>query len=149
MKALIASFLTAMALLSVAPAAHAGSESFRQTCQVRYEDSNRIQADCLSISGNYVYNDYSPRYCAGDLANMDGYLTCSSGNSYPPVEPPPQNDQVPYGSYQLTCGSCYISGNLLRCSCEDTAGYWHNTYLNYRSCRSEIANLNGRLYCNQ
>ena len=62
MKVLIASFLTATALLTVTPAAHAGMESFRQTCQVLYEDSNRIQADCLNTSGNYIYNDYSPRY---------------------------------------------------------------------------------------
>jgi hypothetical protein len=199
----IAGALSAFTLSSVA---NANTESFRQTCRVVFEDQQNVQAYCLDTSGRQIFNN-SSKFCTGDLANMNGYITCSAGSNqggfpqpgfpddrgpgpgqfpgdrggdrwpgqggnrhggpghgpgFPGDRPgrggpghgqgfPPPGQGgfgMPRGSYQFTCNSCYTNGDTLSCSCEDTAGYYHATYLNYRSCRSEIANLNGRLICN-
>lgn len=142
MKTLIALLLS---IVGYSSAVLAGTESFRQTCIVRYEDYNRIQADCRTSYGNYVYNDYRKIYCPGDLANIEGRLVCQSGDGYNP----PPSWGLPYGSYQMTCVNCTASGSTLSCQCRDLQNRYRHTRLNnYHWCHGDIANLNGRLSCN-
>ena len=124
---------------------HGGS--FRQSCNVPYDSAYSIQAYCLDTRGNSVYNDFNPASCQGDIANIDGYLQCArgggggggGGNN---------GGYLPNGSYSQTCNSCSMNGSMLQCSCEDTQGYYHWTYINMRYCGNRpVANLNGRLTC--
>ena len=148
MKSFLKVFFAVYGLTFLGFAANANTESFRQTCQVRYETSYEIQADCLDTIGNYIYNDYRRGYCAGDLANINGTLVCSSAHgNWPPPPPPPSYGRLPGGSYLQTCQSCTVYGASLQCTCEDVYSNWHNTYLNFQGCRGDIANINGRLNC--
>lgn len=144
--ALISLFLVALGFVSTA---FAGTESFRQTCRVRYEDQYRIVADCLDWNNRYVYNDYRRNgICWGDLANIGGRLTCrgGQGGGHHPG-PQPGYGSLPQGSYLRTCGNCYTQGYRLTCSCRTSTNYWLQTSLNFRGCRGDIANNEGRLQC--
>ncbi len=127
------------------------ADSFRGTCDVFYEDTYEIQAYCQDTYGRLIYNDFTEKaYCQADIANIDGYLQCT-GNTGTPNPPPPGNwpsqGQLPAGSYEYSCQSCQADSVLLACNCLDSYGYTHYTSLNYRTCRSDIANVNGRLMC--
>jgi hypothetical protein len=55
---------------------------------------------------------------------------------------------LPYGSYSRTCQNIRLNGDTLSASCQKVDGGWHNTSLDYRSCRgSQIINENGNLRC--
>jgi signal transduction histidine kinase/ligand-binding sensor domain-containing protein len=64
--------------------------------------------------------------------------------------PSDQNENIPSGSYQLTCVGFDARGNDLRAVCEARNGDWLETELkNARTCARDIANDNGKLTCNR
>ena len=72
----------------------------------------------------------------GAINNVDGRLQCNKGGT------------APAGSYAKTCRDSYVSAMELHSFCKTAAGIWQPTQLdNFRRCRSEIVNLNGRLEC--
>jgi hypothetical protein len=124
--------------------ANAGTESFRQSCNVRSESRDRVQADCLDMRGRYHHND-AAKGCRGDLANIDGQISCVTDSSGRPGRG--DTPQLPAGSYLQTCNGCYADQSTLSCRCEDTHGSFHSTSLNYQYCRGDIANIDGNLSC--
>jgi hypothetical protein len=55
---------------------------------------------------------------------------------------------LPYGTYNRTCQNIRMNGDTLSASCQKADGGWHNTSIDYRSCRgSQIINDNGYLRC--
>ena len=144
MKAIVGLFLVFAAGVMSSSSALAWGESFRATCNVRYESSTRILADCEDSDGYSHYNDFNRVGCVGDISNNDGYLQCSrQGNGG-------GRGRLPYGSYTQTCHSCSVDSRTLQCQCADTRGYYHYTSLyNYSSCRGDIANMYGNLTCSR
>ena len=59
----------------------------------------------------------------------------------------PGDGRTPQGSYQQSCRDIRISGATLTATCQDSRGRWQYSSLNYRNCRDDIANQNGRLAC--
>jgi hypothetical protein len=58
-------------------------------------------------------------------------------------------DATPSGSYTQTCRDARIDGDMLRAECKDREGRWHQTKIQYESCRGDISNQNGELTCNR
>ena len=54
---------------------------------------------------------------------------------------------MPSGSYQQTCRDARVSGSTLSASCRDARGRWNYSSLNFRNCREDIGNNDGRLTC--
>ena len=59
----------------------------------------------------------------------------------------PGDGRTPQGSYQQSCRDIRTNGNTLTATCQDSRGRWQYSSLNYRDCRSEVVNDNGRLTC--
>lgn len=54
----------------------------------------------------------------------------------------------PRGSYRSSCGDIHVDGSELEARCRDRDGDWRRTSLdNFRDCRGDIFNDNGRLRC--
>lgn len=137
---LVLLLLSVVGLFDCKPALAASSESFRQSCRIRYETWDRVQADCRTISGHYIYNDFDKRGCVGDIANIDGNIQCERRQHRP---------SIPRGSYLQSCNSCSADRYVLSCQCLDRRGNTQYTSLyDYDYCRGDIANINGNLTCN-
>ncbi len=55
---------------------------------------------------------------------------------------------APAGSYKDTCRNVHMDGDNLVAECRTRDGDWHRTSLdNYRQCRGDISNDDGRLRC--
>ncbi|MGE0528437.1 MAG: CVNH domain-containing protein [Bdellovibrionales bacterium] len=146
---LFAALVASAVCVSVSHASHrpghpGGHDSFRATCQVHYEDQFRIQAYCRTVDGQWVYNDFDRSRCVSGVANMNGRLTCDMGG-WPGN---PGHPGLPGGSYQASCTNCYMQGPYLVCQCRTRRGRWVQTSIFVPSCRTPIANNNGRLVCN-
>ncbi len=119
-------------------------DSYYQSCSVRYEDAYVIQADCRTVNGNYIYNNFDRSRCQpGTISNQNGRLTCvyysNGGGGW---------SQLPYGSYSQSCQSCYMNGSTLQCQCRTVNNSWRAASLYMPSCYNYSAgNQNGRLVC--
>jgi hypothetical protein len=137
--------LSASATASVA-FAWGNTESYRQTCRDIRQDQFEIQANCLNMRGQLVATSIDYRNCVGDISNQNGILTCRhdghGGGGHG------GGGWLPRGSYLQTCRGCDTQRDMLYCECKDTRGNWLQTELEFDRCRSEIANIDGRLMCN-
>ena len=60
----------------------------------------------------------------------------------------PAQSGLPYGTYHRTCRNIRMHGDTLSASCQRVDGGWHNTSLDYGSCRgNQVINDNGNLRC--
>jgi Beta/Gamma crystallin/CVNH domain len=117
--------------------------SYQQSCSDFYTDGTVLSATCRTRYGesNFTtlrnYND-----CDGDIANVDGRLRCVEDDD------PQDDDRLPRGSYRDTCRNADVESNTLEAECQDQNGRWRYTELqNFRSCKGDIANVNGMLRC--
>lgn len=95
--------------------------------------------------------DRGPRGPRGDRDNPGPFLPppppvpAAPGNTGPL---PPQNDQLPQGSYRETCRNMSYSRGQLSGQCRSRRGDWRVTTINARSCdRADIVNEDGELKC--
>jgi hypothetical protein len=116
--------------------------SYLQTCRDITATYDVLAATCRMRSGNWNYTTLSDyRDCDGDIVNTNGRLSCVRG----PYE---DDDWLPRGSYQETCRRERVEGDTLTAECVDRNGRWRYTELqSFRSCRSDIRNVNGMLQC--
>lgn len=126
----------------VAQAAPVPPGSYLQTCRDITAEGRVLAATCRMRNGNWNYTtlaDY--RDCDGDIVNANGRLTCVRG-------PYRDDDWLPRGSYQETCRRARVEEDTLTAECVDRNGRWRYTELqSFRSCRSDIRNVNGMLQC--
>src|SRR6185369_1377603 len=94
-----------------------------------------LVANCRTNDGRYVMS-MLPVDCDGDIANINGQLTCQGATI-----------QIPAGSYQQSCNGAYMTGPVLRAKCRDQSGRMVQAELNVLGCRQDIANMNGYLTC--
>jgi hypothetical protein len=135
-------FAAMFAVLGTAQAAAVPAGSYLQTCRDITATYDVLAATCRMRGGNWNYTTLSDyRDCDGDIVNTNGRLTCVRG-SYE------DDDWLPRGSYQETCRRERVEDDTLTAECVDRNGRWRYTELqSFRSCRSDIRNVNGMLQC--
>ena len=96
----------------------------------------RLQAACAAV---FLLQSTLPNTCTGDIANINGQLTCSAGG---PSNTPPS------GSYQQSCNNIYMTGPILNANCLRRNGQISQTTLNVLNCKGgDISNQDGQLTC--
>ena len=127
------------------------SGSYTQTCRNVRKRGDTLEAVCQSRDGDWhqtTLNDYND--CRGQIVNDGGNLRCDIGNYGNVGGWYGGNYQggLPSGSYTQTCQNIRVAGDELKASCQKRDGGWRNTDLDdYRACRNDIVNDNGRLRC--
>jgi len=97
-----------------------------------------IVASCRTNDGRYVQSTL-PNTCSGDIANINGQLTCSASGP---------NNTPPSGSYQQSCNNIYMTGPILNANCLRRNGQVSQTTLNVLNCKGgDISNQDGQLTC--
>ncbi len=119
--------------------------SYRDTCKNVKLRGDTLRARCKDL--NHHWQDSSledVNRCVGDIANVNGELRCNKENR------DVRDGRAPNGAYSLTCRDIKVRGDSLRARCQDRYGSWIDAALDdFRRCRSEIVNDNGRLSCDR
>ena len=128
------------------PGGQLPSGSYQQSCRGANLNGNMLSAQCPNSRGAPVFSSIDTNGCRGrDIRNDNGYLRCDANGGPQPPRPP----QVPAGSYQRSCRSATVSGDVLRAQCADERGRYQSASLNIRPCGNrDIYNDRGRLGCN-
>lgn len=140
------SFLAALlACCGVAFAAPTPPGSYQQSCRDIYAEWDVLAATCRTRTGDWNYTTLSNyRDCEGDIANHNGRLVCVRDDD----DDDDDGGWLPRGSYRDTCRRERVEDGTLTAECVDRNGRWRYTELqNFRSCRGDIANVNGMLRC--
>jgi hypothetical protein len=58
-----------------------------------------------------------------------------------------QSQQIPTGTYQISCRNISVKNSILTGACEDFNHQWKTTSLDYERCIYGIENIDGRLEC--
>jgi CVNH domain len=159
-------------MLGPASAQYIPSGSYQQSCQNIHYRNNMLVARCNGPNGQLVRSSIDPRTCrGGDIANMNGQLTCNGGrgrygrgngygygnngygnngygnNGYGNNGYGYGRGGVAGGSYRQSCTNAYMRNGLLYATCPGR-GTTMTTSIDPRSCRGgDIANVDGRLQC--
>ena len=154
---LVASFAAALAAIVLsAPSAladYAPPGTYQQTCTSISVQWDVLSAQCRTRNGNWNFTNLRDfRNCEGDIANIDGRLQCTGnwddGNNDDNDDNDNDGGWLPRGSYRDTCRNEEVQGATLTAECRDRFGRWRYTELdNFRSCRGDIANIDGMLNC--
>ncbi|WP_437969528.1 hypothetical protein WMF04_09595 [Sorangium sp. So ce260] len=84
------------------------------------------------------------------IALVLGALSLSTALSSSDVAQAQDRDRAPRGSYLRTCRDVRTDRGTLFARCEDRRGNYHRTRMeDYRRCRGDIENDNGRLRCSR
>lgn len=126
--------------------------SYTQTCTAIHVGGDDLHARCQAHDGKLhdaKLDDYNK--CRGDIVNDDGHLRCVSGAAAggpygAPAGYPGVNG--PNGSYAQTCMNIHVDGDDLKARCQTRSGDIRDAKLDdYRKCKSDIINDDGRLRC--
>jgi hypothetical protein len=117
--------------------------SYAQTCRNIRAEHGDLEADCRNRDGDWHHSSLDNyRDCKGDVFNDDGRLRCRQGDE------DHGGGYQPRGSYQQSCGNIRVDRGALEADCRTRRGDWrHSSLDNFRDCRRDIANDNGRLVC--
>lgn len=124
--------------------------SYGDTCRNAHIDGDTLVAECRTSGGDWRRTSLDNyRQCRGDIANNDGGLRCQRGDEGRGGRGnEDRGDGGPQGSYRDSCRNIHIDGNDLVAECRTRDGDWRRTSLdNYRECRGDISNDDGRLRC--
>ncbi|MCL8381182.1 CVNH domain-containing protein [Xanthobacter aminoxidans] len=144
--------------LSPAAAQSVPPGSYLSSCrQVQVRFGHDLAAFCPNRAGRDVVTrlDNFPA-CRGDIANVDGRLTCAAGGGGGILgpggiapSPTPSFQQVPAGPYKASCRNIRMDGPWLRASCRDDWGGWRDASLMPAGCipGKGIVYEDGRLSC--
>jgi CVNH domain len=126
--------------------------SYTQTCTAIHVGGDDLHARCQTHDGKLrdaKLDDYNK--CHGDIVNDDGHLRCISGAAGGgPYAAPARYPGVngPNGSYAQTCMDIRVDGDDLKARCQTRVGDIRDAKLDdYRKCKSDIINDDGRLRC--
>ena len=128
--------------------ASAFSGPYTQNCKDIKSHGDDLEARCKTVNGdwhNTKLDDY--RKCHGQIVNDDGNLKCVAAVGRVGY---PGNIQGnwPAGSYAQSCDSIRIDGDDLKAHCQTRDGSARDAKLDdYRKCKSDIINDDGKLHC--
>ncbi len=128
--------------------ASAFSGPYTQNCKDIKSHHDDLEARCKTVNGdwhNTKLDDY--RKCHGQIVNDDGNLKCVAAVGRVGY---PGNFQGnwPAGSYAQSCDSIRIDGDDLKAHCQTRDGGARDAKLDdYRKCKSDIINDDGKLHC--
>jgi hypothetical protein len=124
--------------------------SYAQSCRNISTRNGMLSAECTAGNGAWVGSTIDPNGCRnGDIANMNGRLTCvagaSNGGYYNGAA------GLPAGSYQQSCVNATVRGRMLTATCSAANGARITSTLDVARCRpgSDVSNIDGRLECLQ
>jgi hypothetical protein len=111
--------------------------SYRQSCNSCVASGGTLTASCKKING-LINNTtlYKFQACRSGIENMDGYLTCTRGDS-----------PLPNGSYKASCRNLNVQQSTLYATCRNVNGAWKEASLPLAYCNYQIYNANGVLAC--
>lgn len=135
----IVAVMSTLALVTFARADVIPPGSYQRTCGDFHTTGTTLTATCRRRFGGTNFTTLRNYHlCRGDIANVDGRLTCVAGDEQP----------TPDGSYRESCRNAYVEGDTLFAQCLDRFSRWHSAALpNYRACSGDIFNANGVLRC--
>ncbi|MBU4566441.1 MAG: CVNH domain-containing protein [Desulfarculus sp.] len=114
--------------------------SYRNSCKDCYVDNGWLYCRCKN--GRDGRNDTRIHYtrCNGDIANVDGWLTCGGqgGGGY---------HRMPGGSWRDSCRNGRVQGNELTAECRNGNGKWVQSWISLNKCPGNLSNMDGRLVC--
>jgi len=134
--------------------------SWRQSCRYPVMRGRFLSAQCRNSRGDWNNVTTDIRACrSGRLANIEGNLNCEGGGGYGGGYGDGYHGDhgggygsgdaaYPGGSWRETCRGAGMRGDVLTAQCKNRNGYWNNSSLDVRSCRSNRAeNQDGQLVC--
>lgn len=152
----LAAVLSLALLLGAANTAPASAQnipggSYQGSCTHIRSNGNSISANCTAPNGQRFTSSTSTN-CRGDIANVNGRLTCNGGRGGGGRHRGRGNGGgygLPGGSYSSSCSNARMSGQMLYATCPAPGGQRIQTSLNTQYCRrgADIANRNGYLNC--
>ena len=110
-----------------------------------------LSAECTAGNGAWIASTIDPNGCRnGDIANMNGRLTCVAGNNGNYYGGNTYGG-LPAGSYQQSCTNTTVRGRTLTATCSAANGARITSSLDVSRCRpgSDVSNIDGRLECLQ
>ena len=112
--------------------------SYRDSCKDCYVDNGWLHCRCKN--GRDGRNDTRIKYtrCNGDIANVDGWLTCGGGGGH---------HRMPGGSWRDSCRNGRVQGNELLAECRNGNGKWVQAWISLNKCPGNLSNQDGRLVC--
>lgn len=125
--------------------------SYMQTCTEIHVGGDDLHARCQAQDGSWhdaKLDDFNS--CRGDIANDNGKLRCAAGTPVGGAYVPGRYAGVngPNGSYAQTCMNIHVDGDDLKARCQTSGGDLRDAKLDdFRKCKSDIINDNGRLRC--
>lgn len=110
--------------------------SYLATCRNVKMRGDSLYARCQNTSGGWNSSSLADVYrCTGDIANVNGSLTCD------------QSKGLPAGDYAASCRDMRMRFGWLYAHCQTTDGNWVDTSLPAGRCNGGISNINGQLTC--
>ncbi|MCU1255450.1 MAG: hypothetical protein JWM83_1749 [Candidatus Angelobacter sp.] len=129
------------------------SGPYTQSCKDIKSHGDDLEARCQTRNGDWhktSLDDYQK--CRGQIINEDGNLKCVAAG-YGGVGRgafPASNYQGnwPAGPYTQSCDGIRIDGDDLKAHCQTRDGGAHDSKLDdFRKCKSDIVNDDGKLHC--
>lgn len=123
---------------------------WRETCRDAVLEASILRAICQDRKKAWRTTFLDMRTCNGDVANVDGQLTCLR------VEPPPppaprlmaMRDTLPTGKWVQYCRSASLTKYRMRAECYAGDGQWRVTDLDLSTCTTtDVTSNGGRLAC--
>ncbi len=112
--------------------------SYRKSCKNCYVENGWLHCRCKDGRGGKETRLKYTR-CNGDIANVDGYLSCNGGGG--------QSHRLPGGSWRDSCRDGRVQGNEIMAECRNGNGKWVQAWIPVNKCRGNLANEDGRLVC--
>lgn len=129
--------------MSTAIASYLPRGSYLESCVNCSVSQGVLRCMCEAAEGELHYTRLYYQNCQY-IENRYGRLSCDAAHRRNGF------NQLPYGSYQKSCGNCYVEGSTLYCVCLNRRGYPANTSLNLYNCyrnNLDVINYGGRLAC--
>ncbi len=147
-----AAIAACLLMAGAAAAAEAPRGSYLESCRNISVAGDRLNAECLNDAKKWrkTWMD-GYRYCAGDIANVDGVLKCHGGRLTEEEASggtgAAARGALPGGPWRDTCRDAVLDGAILRAVCQDRNRNWRTTFLDLSNCPHEVGNADGQLIC--
>ncbi len=119
--------------------------TYQQTCNNVSVSGDTLVANCQDANGAWRTSQLPGfQRCTSEISNDNGNLRCANagyaGQAW--------RGDGPGGSYVQNCRDVKVGGDDLHATCQTNDGAWKDAKLDdYRKCKGDIANQNGKLRC--